>query len=157
MPTSPIGRGGGLVWRQQVAHLLHAVDELHLVSAGQHEADGRSVTGGPLVRRVPAHVHARCLQPALVVLEVLDVGDLEAEVVQSVRRLQRQDDAVVLVLVPALEEDPGDVPGRLDHADHLGVVGGGQLEVGDADLDVRQAQDAHQVCTRMKRSLSSPS
>jgi len=32
-----------------------------------------------------------------------------------------------------------------------------ELEVGDPDLDVRQTQHAHQVCTFMNRSLSSPS
>ena len=143
--------------REQVADLLHAVDQLHLVPAGQVEADRRAVPGSPLVGGEAAYGDAGRLEPLLVVVEVLGVGDLEAEVVQPVGRLQGEDDAVVLVLVPALQEDPVAVPAGLDHADDLGVVGGGELEIGDPDLDVGQAQDRHQVCTFMKRSLTSPS
>ena len=49
---------------------------------------------------------------------------------------------MVLALVPALEEHPRGavalVAGGLDEAQDLGVVGGGELEVGDPDLDVLQ-------------------
>ena len=71
----------------------------------------------------------------------------------------------MLVLVPALQEDPLGLPFGLDEPDHLGVVGGRELQVGDPDLDVREAEDAHlrvhsvrgHVCTFMNRSLRSPS
>jgi hypothetical protein len=49
---------------------------------------------------------------------------------------------VVLVLVPALQEHPALFGGDLDEAHHLGVVGHAQLEVGDPDLHMLQAQDA---------------
>jgi hypothetical protein len=49
---------------------------------------------------------------------------------------------MVLVLVPALEEHPALFVGGFDQADHLGVVGRAQLQVGNPDLDVLQAQDA---------------
>ena len=84
------------------------------------------------------------------------VGDLPAHVVEAVGRSEGQDQRVVLVLVPALEEDAIRLTGRLVHADDLGVVRGRDLEVGHADLDVGQAQDAH-VCTDMNRWFNSPS
>ena len=49
---------------------------------------------------------------------------------------------MVLVLVPALEEHPAFFVGGFDQAHYLGVVGGAQLQVGDPDLDVLEAQDA---------------
>jgi hypothetical protein len=50
---------------------------------------------------------------------------------------------VVVLLVPALEVDRVlAAPGQLQ-AQYLGVVGGGQLKVGGADVDVGKAQDSH--------------
>ena len=50
---------------------------------------------------------------------------------------------MVVALVPALEEQA--LVGALDDVEpeHLRVVGGGELEVRDADVDVRQAEDPH--------------
>jgi len=111
----------------------------------------------PFVGGIAAYGDAGGLQSLLVVVEVIGFGDLESEMVQAVGGLHGQDHAVVLVLVPALEEDPGGIPPGLDHADDLGVVGGGELKIGDAELDVGKAQDRHQVCTLMNRSLTWPS
>jgi hypothetical protein len=86
------------------------------------------------------------LDPPLVQLQVVGVLDLEAHVLQAVGGGIAQDHRVVLVLVPALEEDPLGVPARLQQAEHLGVVGRGQLQVGHPNLDMGQAQDAHVRC-----------
>ena len=54
----------------------------------------------------------------------------------------------MIALVPALEEQA--VVGALDDVEpeHLRVVGGGEFEVGSADVDVRQAEDPHGVTVR---------
>ena len=78
----------------------------------------------------------RLLEPRLVAVEVVDVGDLEPEVVEPVRGLPGEDDRVVLVLVPTLQEDSVGFPASLDEPHHLDVVSRRQFEVGDADFDV---------------------
>jgi hypothetical protein len=34
---------------------------------------------------------------------------------------------------------------HFNHADNLGLIGAGKIEVGDGDVDVGQAQDAHDL------------
>jgi hypothetical protein len=141
---------------QQVADLLHAVDQFHHMPARHREPDRLSVPGADLPVGEALHLDPGVRQPGLVDVEVGGLGDLPAHVDQTVGGGERQDDRVVLVLVPALEEDAVRLARRLVHADDLGVVRGRELEVGHADLDVGQAQDAH-VCTDMNRWFSSPS
>jgi hypothetical protein len=143
--------------REQVADLLHAVHQFHPVPAGQVEADGLAVPWPPLPLLEPLHLHAGGLDPTGVVVQVGSVGDLEAERVQPVGRRVDEHHRVVLVLIPALHEHAFGLAGGFNEADHLAVVSGGELQVRDPDLHVRQPQDSHQVCTFMKRSLSSPS
>ena len=128
--------------RQHVADLLHAVAELDGVPGGRLEADRVAPPRPELALAVPLHRDADALDALGVEVEVLEIGDLEAHVVQAVRRRLAQHDRVVLVLVPALEEDPVLLVRGLDQAEHLGVVRRAQLEVRDPDLDVLQAEDA---------------
>jgi hypothetical protein len=110
------------------------------------EADGLAVAWGELAVGVAGDLAAGLLDPALVQLQVVGVLDLEAHVLEAVGGGVAEDHRVVLVLVPALEEDPVGVPARLQQPEDLGVVGGGQLQVGHPDLDMGQAQDAHVRC-----------
>ena len=71
-----------------------------------------------------------------------ELGHLERHVVEAERRCLAQDDGVVLVLVPALEEHAVPLVRRLDQAHHLGVVRRAQLEVRHPDLHVLQAKNA---------------
>ena len=146
IPTSPIGRGRRVGPGEQVADLLHAVDQLAAVPGRGLEADRLAVPGGQLAPGVAGHLAALLLDLVLEPGEVIGVLDLEAHVLQAVGGRVAQDHRVVLVLVPALEEDPLGVPARLQQPQHLGVVGGGQLKVGHPDLDMGQAQDAHLRC-----------
>jgi hypothetical protein len=50
---------------------------------------------------------------------------------------------MVVLLVPALEVDRVLAALGQLQAEHLGVVGGGQLEIGGPDVDVGKAQDSH--------------
>jgi hypothetical protein len=50
---------------------------------------------------------------------------------------------VVVLFVPALEVHGVVTAFGQPQAEHLGVVGGGELEVRGADVDVGQAQDSH--------------
>jgi hypothetical protein len=49
----------------------------------------------------------------------------------------------MVLLVPALEVDRVLAALGQPEAEHLGVVGGGQFEVGGADVDVGKTQDSH--------------
>jgi hypothetical protein len=131
---------------KQVADLLHPVHQLAAVPGRGLEADGLAVPGGQLAPGVAGHPAAVLLDPVLEPLQVVGVLDLEAHVLQAVGGGIAQDHRVVLVLVPALEEHSLGVPARLQQPQHLGVVGGGQLQVGHPDLDMGQAQDPHVRC-----------
>ncbi|MEI2821730.1 MAG: hypothetical protein V9E81_16765 [Marmoricola sp.] len=101
------------------------------------------MTVGPLVLGVAPHCHTFGFEPLLVVVEVGRVGHLEAKVVQPVGGLQGQDQRVVLVLIPTLEEHSVGFAGGLNQAHHLGVVRRREFQVGHAQLHMRQAQNAH--------------
>ena len=75
--------------------------------------------------------------------EVVLALDPEAEQVEPGARVVAEPDRVVVLLVPALEVDGVLAALGELQAEHLGVVGGGQLEVGGADVDVGKAQDSH--------------
>ena len=91
----------------------------------------------------------RCDLAAVLRHGVLQLGqvvlalDPEAEQVEPGPRVVAQPDRVVVLLVPALEVDRVLAALGQLQAQHLGVVGGGQLEVGGADVDVGKAQDSH--------------
>jgi len=121
---------------QQVADLLHAVDQLAAVPGGRVEADGLPMTRRELAARVPRHAAAVLLDRPLELLQVSGVLDLEAHVLEPVGGGVPKDHRVVVVLVPALEEHPLRLASRLQQPEDLGVVGRGQLEVGDPDLHV---------------------
>ena len=75
--------------------------------------------------------------------QVVGVLDPEAEQVQAGARVVAEPDRVVVLLVPALEVDGVLAASGQLQPEHLGVVGGGQLEVGGANVDVGKAQDSH--------------
>jgi hypothetical protein len=156
-PDQPHRPGRRVGAGEQVADLLHPPDQLAAVPGRGLEADRLAVPRGQLAAGVAGHPAAVLLDRPLVGGEIVGVLDLEAHVLQPVGGGVAQDHRVVLVLVPAFEEHPLRLPARLQQPQHLGVVGGGQLQVGDPDLDVGQAQDAHQVWTFMNRSFRSPS
>jgi hypothetical protein len=138
-----VGRAGRRVGqRQHVADLLHAVDQLDQVARGGLEPDGLAPARAEFGRGEALDGDPGLLHPGGVIVEVVLFCDLERHVVQAVGGRLAQHHRVVLVLVPALQEHPALFVGDLDEADHLGVVGRAQLQVGNPDLDVLQAQDA---------------
>ena len=123
--------GRRVVERQQVADLLHAPHEVDGVGARSLEPDDLALARAELAGIEALGRDAGGLDPLLILVEVDPVLDLEGHALQPVDGRVAQDDRVVLLLVPSLEEDPLRFPGRLDQAEHLGVVGGGQLEIGN--------------------------
>ena len=64
----------------------------------------------------------------------------------------------MLVLVPRLQVDAVAVTAGLEQPDDLGVVGGGELEVGHPHVGMREPEDpSHHVCTVAKRWFTAPS
>ena len=142
MPTRLPGRGGGLNSGSMLPTFSMPKPSSTVWPDGASNRIASPHPGPSSPRAVPLDRDAPALDPLGVVVEVLELGHLEAHVVQAVGRRLAQHDRVVLVLVPALEEDPVLLVRGLDQAEHLGVVGGAELEVGDPDLDVLQAEDA---------------
>jgi hypothetical protein len=127
--------------RQHVADLLHAVHQLDHVPGWRVEPDRLAPPGAELAGRVPLDLSTGRFQPAGVEVQVCGLGDLERHVVESVAGGLAQYHGVMLLFVPALQEDPVALAGGLHQAEHLGVIGGAQLQVRRADLDVLQPQD----------------
>ena len=75
--------------------------------------------------------------------EVVLALDPEAEQVEPGARVVAEPDRVMVLLVPALEVDRVLAALGQLQAEHLGVVGGGQFEVGGTDVDVGKTQDSH--------------
>ena len=130
--------------REPVADLLHLGVDLHDVTARCVEAD--RVTHRPLgLRRESLHGAPVALERRLVAGEILDRLGLPADVLDPVARCFGQDHRVVVVLVPPLQVDVTLVALDLAQPEDLGVVADAQLEVGDADFDVTETEDAHAI------------
>ena len=138
-----VGGGGGRVeLGQAVADLAHPGLEVHQMAAGGLEAHHRPRGGIQLAGMEAGRVAAGIGHPASQAVELVEGADLEAEAVEPVGGGGREDQRVVLVLVPPLEVGPLPVVIGDDQPHHLGVVGQGQLQVGDPHIDMRQPDDA---------------
>ena len=136
-------------WVEQgepAADLLHVEDQLHLVTRRHLEADRLALTdlvagGDPLHRRTGP------LDSRLELVEIAGVVDLEREPVDADTGVLANREAVVIALVPTLEEDALAllVVGALAdvETEHLGVVRRGEFEVRSRDVDVTQSKDSH--------------
>ena len=79
---------------------------------------------------------AGCLEALLVVVEVLRIGYLEPEVVEPVGRLVGTTTLWCWCSSQHFMKTREESRAVVDHADDLGVVGGRELEVRHAELDV---------------------
>ncbi len=143
-PQQPLRVRARVAQREPAADLVDVVDELHLVARRRLEADRCTLAdlcaGGDALDGDPV-----ALDTGFERREVVGVLDLEGVAVEPDAGVVADGEAVMVAFVPALEEDAvlralGDV-----EADDLRVVGGGELEVRDGDVDVAQAQDPHDV------------
>jgi hypothetical protein len=128
--------------RQQAADPLDLADQLHELAGGRLEADRLALADG-LAAGDPAHREAVGLDAGFEHGQVLVPLDLEADQVEADAWGISQLDGMMVGLVPALEVDLGGGPLDLKQAEHLGVVGGGQIQIGHAHVHVRQAEDPH--------------
>ena len=119
----PEGLGWRIGERQQVAHLLHTVDEFHLVTGGRLETGHRAASDSDVGTIQALDGHTCILKSSGVMVKILEVLHLPAHVRQAVGRGIGQDHGVVLMLVPALQVDALRFTRRLDHAEDFGVIG----------------------------------
>ena len=133
--------------REPATDLLDVVHDLHLVTGRRLEADRLTLPDLFALADAP-HAEPVALDGGLELVEVVLELGLEREAVDADPRVVPDRQAVVVALVPALEEQA--LLGALDDVEpeHLRVVGGGELEIRRADVDVRQAKDAHAVTVR---------
>ena len=114
--------------REPAADLLDVVHDLHLVAGRRLEAD-RLALPDLLALADPLDAEPVALDGGLELVEVVLELGLEREAVDADPRVVADRQAVVVALVPALEEQA--VVGALDDVEpeHLGVVGGGKFEI----------------------------
>ena len=103
----------------------------------QREPNRFAVTRTDLTSLVADDVHTRLGKPVCVVVEIFAVANLPPHVVQAIGRFAGQNDRVMLLLIPTLQEDPILLAGGLIQADDFCVIGGRQLQVRNPDLDMR--------------------
>jgi len=82
--------------------------------------------------------------------EIVLALDFEGHQVEAHPRGVSQPQRMVVYLVPALQIDRISRPLHFNHADDLGVIGAGKIEVGDGDVDMGQAQDAHSLAPSLR-------
>ncbi len=121
---------------------MEVVDQLHGLAGRDAEPDRLTLADG-LAAADPLDLAAVVFYGVLELGQVVLALDPEAEQVQADARVVAEPDRVVVFLVPALEKDGVLAAAGQLQAEHFGVVGGGQLEVGSADVDVGEAQDSH--------------
>ena len=132
------------------------VEEIHRAYVAQAMTFPAAVRGRmPLLAPGPltvAAVGARNLHVLATRDSLGPVHGPEVELTGSVEGLTwtvRFFDPVVLPELSLIDESSGPAFGEVRHAlgelqaEHLGVVRGGQLEIGGADVDVGKAQDSH--------------
>ena len=127
---------------QQAAGLVQLVDQFHGLPGRDAEPDRLALPHG-LAAADPLDLAAVSGDGVLQLGEVVLALDPEAEQVEPGARVVAEPDRVVILLVPALEVDRVLAALGQLQAEHLRVVGGGQFEVGGADVDVGQTQDSH--------------
>ena len=129
IPIRPLRHRPRVEERQPATDLLDVVHDLHLVAGRRLEAD-RLALPDLLALADPPHAEPVALDGGLELVEVVLELGLEREAVDADPRVVADRHAVVIALVPALEEQA--LLGALDDVEpeHLGVVGGGELEIG---------------------------
>jgi len=121
---------------------VHVGDQLHLLTRGKLEPDRLTLTDlvpvGDTLDRM-----AGSLDSLFEMLQVVGMLDLERKAVEPDPCVVANGQAMMVPLIPALEEDA--VLGALGDLEphHLGVVRRSQLEVGDRDVDMTQPEDPH--------------
>ncbi len=140
---------------EQAAGLGEVVDQLHGLAGRDAEPDRLALPDG-LAAADALDLAAVRFDGLFQFREVVLVLDPEAEQVEPGARVVAEPDRVVVLLVPALEiHGVLAAPGQ-PQPEHLGVVRGGQLEVGGADIDVGQAQDSHSASSASSASRDGP-
>src|SRR5438128_5308374 len=120
---------------QEVAHLLHGMDQLEGMAGRSQEPDALAHSELSTSAHAPnaATVGGKF---SLEIVKIVRFLNLVHGVVEPVARGIAQDKRMVVVLVPAFEIDAVRLASHLEEPEYLGVVRRGKLEVGYPDVDV---------------------
>ena len=141
-PDESLRHWPGVQEREPATDLVDVVHDLHLVPGRSLEADRLTLPDLFALADSP-HAVPVVLDGGLELIEVVLELGLEREAIDANPRVVPDRQAVVVALVPALQEET--LLGALDDVEpqHLRVVRGGKLEIRGADVDVRKPDDAH--------------